>query len=128
LLLRDRLELMRADRLLLADEADEALDVGAAQLLVRAREARELAHVGVAPPAVPLRKHREVVVVLGDELLAQALERESWHSGDEPVVALAERAEKPLVALGEPRRQRVLDPAEEGSARGDAADQGERVV
>ena len=32
LLLRDRLELARADRLLLGDEPDEALDVGTAQL------------------------------------------------------------------------------------------------
>ena len=104
LLLRDRLELVRADRLLLGDEADEALDVGAAQLFVRAREPRELAHVRVAAAAVPLREHREVVVVLGDELLAQALEREPRHRGDEPVVPLAERAQQALVALGEPRR------------------------
>ena len=109
LLLRDGLELARADGLLLGDEADEALDVGPAQLLVRAREPRELAHVRVAPPAVPLREHGEVVVVLGDDLLAQPLEREPRHRLDEPVVALAERAHQPLVALGETRRQRVLE-------------------
>ena len=40
LLLGDRLELGGADRVLLRDEADEALDVGAAQLLVRARQPR----------------------------------------------------------------------------------------
>ena len=79
LLLGDRLELARADRLLLGDEADEALDVGAAQLLVRAREPRELAHVRVAAAAVPLREHGEVVVVLADDALAQPLEREPRH-------------------------------------------------
>ena len=76
LLLRDRVALGGADRLLLLDEADEALDVGAAQLLVRAREPRELAQVRVAAPAVPLREHGEVVVVVGDDPLAEPLERE----------------------------------------------------
>ena len=80
LLLRDRLELARAGRLLLRDEADEALDVGAAQLLVRPRETRELAHVRVAAAAVPLREHREVVVVVGDDALAEQLEREPRRS------------------------------------------------
>ena len=75
LLLRDRLQLARADRLLVADEADEALDVAAAQLLVRAREPRELAQVRVAAAAVPARQHGEVVVVRGDDLLAEPLER-----------------------------------------------------
>ena len=101
LLLRDRLQLARADRVLLADEADEALDVTAAQLLVRAREPRELAHVRVAAPAVPLREHGEVVVVLGDDLLAEPLERERAERRGEPLVALAEGAEEPRVALGE---------------------------
>ena len=105
LLLGDRLELARADRLLLADEPDEALDVAAAQLLVRAREPRELAQVRVAAPPVPLGEHGEVVVVLGDDLLAQALEREPRRRGDEPVVALPERAQQPLVLVGERRRQ-----------------------
>src|SRR5262245_64246083 len=76
LLLRDRLELARADRLLLGDEADEALDVGAAQLLEGAREPRELAQVRVAAAAVPLCEDCEVVVVLGDDSLAERLERE----------------------------------------------------
>src|SRR5436190_12302363 len=54
LLLRDRITLGRADRVLLADEADEALDVGAAELLVGAREAGELTEVCVAPlPVAP---------------------------------------------------------------------------
>ena len=76
LLLGNRLELTGTDGLLLADEADEALDVAAPQLLVGAREARELAHVRVAAPAVPLREHGEVVVVVGDDPLAELLQRE----------------------------------------------------
>ena len=74
LLLRHRLELLRAERLLLADEADEALDVGAAQRLVLAREPPELAQVREPPRAVPAREHGEVVVVLGEDLLAEPLE------------------------------------------------------
>ena len=76
LLLRDRLGLARAGGVLVADEADEALDVGPAQLLVGAGEARELAQVRVAAAAVPLREDGEVVVVVGDDPLAELLERE----------------------------------------------------
>ena len=68
--LRDRFQLTRADRVLLADETDEAFDVTAAQLLVRAREPRELAHVRVTAPSVGLREDGEVVVVLEHDLLA----------------------------------------------------------
>src|SRR5581483_7685903 len=103
LLLRDRLQLAGADGLLLRDEADEALDVGAAQLLVRARETRELAHVGVAAAAVPLREHREVVVVLADDPLAEPLEREARHRVAETVEPLSERAHEARVALVERR-------------------------
>ncbi len=88
----------RAHGLLLGDEADEALDVGPAQLLVRAGETGELAQVRVAPPAVPLREDGEVVVVLGDDLLAQPFEREPRHGLDEPLVALAKRAHQSFVA------------------------------
>ena len=97
LLLRDRVALRRADRLLLLDEADEALDVGAAQLLVRAREPRQLAQVRVAPPSVPLGEHGEVVVVVGDDPLAEALEREPRRRLRQPVVALPEGAQQPRV-------------------------------
>ena len=76
LLLGDGLELRRADGLLVADEPDEALDVGAAQLLVGAREAHQLAQVRVPPLAVPAGEHGEVVVVRRDDLFAQALETE----------------------------------------------------
>ena len=109
LLLRDRLELRRAERLLVADEADEALDVAAAQLLVGAREPHQLAQVRVAALAVPAREHGEVVVVLGDDLLAEPLERHARRRGDEPLVALLERADEPLVVVGERLGQRALD-------------------
>jgi hypothetical protein len=42
-----------------------------------------------APAPLPLREHGEVVVVFGDDLLAEPLEREARHRFDEPVVALA---------------------------------------
>ena len=76
---------------------DEAFDVGAAQLLVRAREPRQLAQVRVAAPPVPLREHGEVVVVRGDDLLAEPLERLARRRRGEPLVALLERAHEPLV-------------------------------
>ena len=76
-LLRCGLELARTDRLLVAHETHEPFDVRSAQLLVRAREPRELAEVRIAAAAVPLREHRQVVIVLGDDSLAQALERQA---------------------------------------------------
>ena len=128
LLLRDRLELARADGLLLGDEADEALDVGAAQLLVRAGEPRELAHVRVAAAPVPLREHREVVVVLADDALAQPLEREPRQRRRQPLEPLAEREQQPLVALRQPGRQRPLEPREQRPLRRGAPQQREPVV
>src|SRR5205085_7239083 len=101
-----------AERLLIGDEAHEALDVGPAQLLVRAREARELAHVRVPPPAVPLREHGEVVVVLADDPFAQTLERQSGHRRRQPLVALTKCADETRVAFREPRRQRALEAGE----------------
>src|SRR5207244_5355423 len=92
LLLRDGLELARADGLLVANEADEAFDIGPAQLLVRARETRELAQVRVAAASVPGREHREAVVVLRQHALAQPLEREARGSGGQAVVSLAKGA------------------------------------
>ena len=77
LLLGDGLELLRAERLLLADEADEARDVGAAERLVRrGRAAPSLRRFANRRRAVPARENGEVVVVLGDDLLAQPLEPE----------------------------------------------------
>src|SRR6185436_9907010 len=64
LLLRDGFALRRAERLLVADVAHEALDVPAAQLLVRARHTHELAKIRIAARAVTPSEHGEVVVVL----------------------------------------------------------------
>ena len=128
LLLRHGLPLRRADRLLLAHEADEALDVRAAQLLVGAGEPRQLAQVRVAAAAVPLGEHGEVVVVLGDDPLAQALERQPARRGREPVVALLERAHEPLVRGREARRRLPLEAGEDRPLRRRPADQHESVV
>ncbi len=127
LLLRDRVPLRRADRLLLLDKADEAFDIGAAQLLVRAREPRQLAQVCIAPAPVPLCEHGEVVVVVGDDPLAEALEREPRRGLREPVVALPEGAEKPRVVGVEIRRQCAFEAGEDRPPR-IAPDQHQRVV
>ena len=128
LLLRDGLALGRAERVLLADEAHEALDVRAAQLLVRACEPRELAQVGVAPLAVPLGEHRQVVVVVGDHTLAEPLQREPRGRRDEPVVPLPECTHELGVALRQRRGHPALDAGEERPLRRGAADQHQRVV
>ena len=117
LLLRHGVALGCTDSLLLLDEADEALDVGTAQLLVRAREPRQLAKIRVAAAAVPLGEHREVVVVVGHDPLAEPLEREPRRRLREPVVALLERAQKPRVVRVEIGRQRPLEPGEDRPAR-----------
>ena len=101
LLLRDRLELLGSQRILLADEADEAGKVRAANRLVLARQAAELAQVREPARAVPAGEHCEVVVVLGEDLLAQPLEAHAGRCRDEPVVALEERAQQPPVLGGE---------------------------
>jgi hypothetical protein len=128
LLLGHCLELLRPGLALLADEADEALDVGAAQLLVRARQARELAQVRVAAASIPLREHGEVVVVRGDDFLAEPLERESPRGGDEPLEALAEGLEEAGVARIEPFRKRSLEALEERPPGGVRAQQHKCVV
>ena len=66
--------------------------------------------------------------MLGDDLLAQPLEGEPRHRLHQPVVALTEGAHQAFVALGEPRRQGVLEAGEEGPPRRDPAQQRERVV
>ena len=116
-----------ADGFLLLDEADEPLDVRAAQLLVGAGEPRELAEVGVAPPAVPLREHGQVVVVIGDDPLAEPLEREAARGVGQPVVALPERPQQARVGRVEIRGQRALEPGEDRAARR-APDEQQRVV
>ena len=128
LLLGNRLELGGANGALLADEAHEALDVGAAKLLVRAGEPRQLAQVRVAATPVPLREHGQVVVVVGDNAFAEPLEREPRGETRQTVVALLERAEEPGVAIREPPGQRPLEPDEQGPALGSPAQVHERVV
>ena len=66
--------------------------------------------------------------MLGDDRLAQALEREPRRRGDEPLVALLERAQQPRVALVELRRQLALEPGEERPAARRPAQQHEAVV
>ena len=99
LLLRDGLDLTRSRRVLLADEADEALDVGPSQLLIGPRKPRQLADVRVAASAVPLCEHGQVVVVLRDDRLDEPLQADRRGERGETVVALAKGAEEPLVAL-----------------------------
>jgi hypothetical protein len=113
LLLGDGLELLDSCGVLLQDEADESLDVGAPQLLVRAREPGELAQVRVAPAPVPLREDGEVVVVLDDDLLAEALEPDSARHRRQAVVPLPERVEQPIVALGQRLGEPLLQGGEE---------------
>jgi hypothetical protein len=128
LLLRDRFELARAGLVLVAHEPDETLDVGPPELLVRSCEPCELAQVRVPAAPVPLCEHREVVVVGGDDLLAQPLEREPARRGDKAVVALPERTHEPLVSRREARRQRPLQTLEQRPLRGGATKQHQRVV
>ena len=128
LLLGDRLELRRADGLLLLHEADEPGHVRPAELLVRACEPPELAQVRVAAAPVPLGEDGQVVVVLGEDALAEALEREPRHRLDEALVPLQEGTDEPGVFVRERLRHLALDPAEERPARGGAADEDERVV
>ena len=101
LLLRDRVGLPGPDGLLPVDEADEPLQVGAAQLLVRTREAPELAEVRVPALAVVAREHREVVVVLAEHPLAEELERRVGRELEQAVVALPERQEQAPVVVRE---------------------------
>ena len=127
-LLGNGFELARPHRLLLGDEADEALDVRAAQLLVGTCETRELAQVRVAAAAVPVREHREVVVVLGDDPLAEQFQRELRREHGEPVEALLKRAQQAGIPLGERRRERLLETREDRSPTRGPTDQHERVV
>ena len=101
LLLGDRLELLRAERVLLAHEADEAGDVRTANRLVVAREAPELAQVGEAPAAVPAGEDGQVVVVLADDPLAERLESHAGRCAHESLVPLEEGAKQALVARGQ---------------------------
>ena len=111
-----------------ADEADEAFDVGSSQLLVRACEPRQLAQVRVAAPPVPLREDGKVVVVRGDDLLAEPLQRERARGGDKALEALAKCLDEALVAWIEPFWQCPLEPLVERPLRRGAAQEDERIV
>ena len=107
---------------------EEALEVAPAQLLVGAREPHQLAQVRVAALAVPAREHREVVVVLGDDVLAEPLERHTRRGCDEPLVSLLERAHETLVRGVERLRQRPLEAGVERPAPGVPPEEHQRVV
>ena len=66
--------------------------------------------------------------MVGDDPLAEALERQARGDGHEPVVALAERAQQLLVVAVKAGRQVTLDTGEEWSSGCRAPDQHERVV
>ena len=116
LLLGDGFQLLRAERVLVADEADEALDVRAADRLVLAGEPAELAEVREATSPVPAREHGEVVVVLADDPVAQRLEPDPGRRAHEPLVALEERAQQALVARVELLGKRSLERGEQRPA------------
>ena len=129
LLLRDRVRLLGADGLLPGDEADEALEVGAAELLVRAGEARELAEVRVAPlcrRGGRARRGRSRARRGSARRGARAARAPA--SSSEPVVALPEREQQAPVVLGEVAGQRPLDAAEDRLPLRVRPDQDERVV
>ncbi len=126
--LRDRLELPGTERVLLANETDEAGKVVAADRLVLTGEAAELPQVRESARAVPAGEHRQVVVVLGEDLLAQSFETHASRCRDEPVVALEKRAQQPLVLGGEVLGQATLERREERSTGRVPADQDEGVV
>ena len=128
LLLGDGLELPRAQRILVADEADESLDVGAPYRLVVARESSELADVREAAGAVPAGEHGQVVVVLRDDALAELLESDPRSRAHETFVALEEGPKQALVALGEVLRKSPLERREQRSARSVPPDEHQRVV
>ena len=92
------------------------------------REAGELAQVRVATHPVAPREHRQVVVVLGDDPLAEELEGRRGGDLEQPVVALAEREQQTPVLLGQVTRQRPLDPAEDRLAGRIRPDQHQCVV
>ena len=118
----------RAERVLLSDEADESRKICAANRLVLTCETAELAEVGEPTRPVPAGEHREVVVVLGQNLLAESLEAHSGGGCDEAIVPLEKCPEQVSVLDREPFGQALLDCGEERSPRCIAPKQDERVV
>ena len=125
-LLGHRLELPGADRLLIADERDETLDVGSADRLVRPGEPCELAQVRVPPPPVPAGEDSEVV--LDEDQLAEPLERDLPRRGDETFVPLEECTEQTLVVPLETGGKLLLERGEERTACCVPPEEQERVV
>ena len=66
--------------------------------------------------------------MLGDDLLAQALERKRRRLRSEPVEALLERLEEPRVPLGDALRDSLLQPDEQRPLRRRPPQQHEPVV
>ena len=128
LLLGDGLQLSGPEVLLIAEKADKAFEVAPAHLLVAAGEPHQLAQVRVASPPVPAREHRQVVVVLRDDELAEALERDAGGGRDEPLEALLEGPDESLVLRRERLWQRALDPREQRPTTRLPADQDEGVI
>ena len=128
LLLGNRLELLRAERILVAHEPHEALDVRAAHGLVVARQASELAEVRESSRPVPPREDGEVVVVLAHHALAESLEPDPRRGANQSLVALEERAQQARVARVELLGKRPLERREQRTALGVAPEKDERVV
>ena len=128
LLLGERLQLLRAERALIAHEAHEPAQVCAPHGLVLACEPAELPQVREAPGAVPARQNRQVVVVLGDDLLAELLQPETRGGTREPLVPLPKGAEKPPVVGADPLGHATLERGVERAPQRGAAHEHERVV
>ena len=127
LFLRDGLELAGADRLLLAHEADEALDVPAPQLLVRACQPGELAHVRVAGGGRPTGRGRRGRS-RSATILSHSCSREAAGDRRQPLVPLKERTAEAQILCGQIAGQASLEGEEERPLRRPSAEEHERVV
>ena len=99
----------------------EPREIGAPNRLVLASQPAELAEVCEAPRPVPAREHCEVVVVRGENALAERFEPDSRGLSDESPVALEEGAEEAFVRCRQSLRQVPLERGEQRSARRVAA-------
>src|SRR5207244_3941829 len=71
---------------------------------------------------------RQVVVVLREDAVAEAFQRETRQASGKPVVSLAEGAQKPRIPLRQRLRQLTLQCDEERTLRSRAPEQDEGVV
>jgi hypothetical protein len=127
-LLRDRLELLRPERILVAHKPHEAFDVRPADRLVLARHPAELAEVGEAARPVPACEHREVVVVLADDSVTQRLETVPRGRAHQTLVALDEGTEQAVVTRVELPGEPSFERGEQRPAYRVTPEQNERVV